>query len=339
MAIDGGTTNTRVRILQDDRILSQVSSPVGVRNTAITGSKKDLVEGIRQAIIAALRSARIEEKDLHLVAASGMITSNIGIYEIPHVSTPAGIDQLAAASRRVKIPELMELPILFIPGVKNDCAATLDTENLEAMDIMRGEETEAIGILELTSLKGPLTMVLPGSHTKIVTVNEHNQISGCLTTMGGEIYSTLATNTILADSIPSTLISELDVDMILKGAALSRKVGLTRGCFSVRIMSQFLTVAAEKRADFLLGVVLGQDLIAIKNSLACEVHWQGEIIIGGPAPLRHALYYLLAAEPDMQGRIILLDDKTVEMSTAVGAKVIGSRYLNMIAKQERGWEK
>lgn len=325
--------------MQDDKILSQVSSPVGVRNAAITGSKKDLVEGIRQAIIAALRSARIEEKDLHLVAASGMITSNIGIYEIPHVSTPAGIDQLAAASRRVKIPELTELPILFIPGIKNDCAATLDTENLEAMDMMRGEETEAIGILELTSLKGPLTMVLPGSHTKIVTVNEHNQIAGCLTTMGGEIYSALASHTILADSIPSTLISELDVDMVLKGAALSRKVGLTRGCFLVRIMSQFLPVAAEKKADFLLGVVLGQDLIAIKNSLACEVHWRGEIIIGGPATLRHALYYLLAAEPDMQGRIILLDDKTVEISTAVGAKVIGSRYLNMTAKQERGWEK
>ncbi|AOQ25118.1 hypothetical protein MTAT_00840 [Moorella thermoacetica] len=327
MTIDGGTTNTRVRILQDEKLIGKAHLPVGVRNTAISGCKKDLMEGLRKAVNIALQSAHIEQQDLQLVTASGMITSNVGIYEIPHLNTPAGVEELAAASHLVRIPELIDIPILFIPGVKNNLSVKEPVENLEAMDIMRGEETETLGILALKSLNGPLTMILPGSHTKIVKINEHNQISSCLTTMAGEIFSTLATKTILADSIPQTLISHLDLEMISRGAAISQKVGLTRGCFSTRIISQFIPADGDKRASFLLGVILGQDLIAMKNSRAYAPDWHGKIVIGGPAPLRQAISSLLAAEPEVKGKIIVLDDETVEMSTAAGARKIGLHYL------------
>lgn len=328
MAIDGGTTNTRIRVLKDEKIISKAHVPVGVRNTAIAGCNKELVEGLREGVHMALASAGLTEKDLQLVVASGMLTSNVGIMEIPHISTPAGVKELAANSRLVKIPEVIDVPILFIPGVKNSCPLRQDVDGLEAMDIMRGEETETIGILELKKIRGPITLILPGSHTKVVRVNEHNQITCCLTTMGGEIFGTLATNTILADSIPSSLVSELDREMLLNGAAMSRKVGLTRGCFFTRIMSQFIPFDGDKRANFLLGVVLGQDIIAMKNSKACRLCWGEKIVIGGPSPLRRAIYYLLEEEMGSKADLSVLDDETVEMSTAIGARKIGLEHFN-----------
>lgn len=327
MTIDGGTTNTRVRIIQNEKVLAKAFVSLGVRNTAINGSKKELLEGLRNAINTALSSAHVKREDLQMVVASGMITSNVGIYEIPHVVAPAGIIEITEASQLVKIPELIDMPILFIPGVKNNNYLQGNDQNLESMDIMRGEETETIGILKIKSLKGPLTMILPGSHTKVLKVNEHNQITGCLTTMAGEIFSTLATKTILADSIPKSLISHLEPEEILKGASISRRVGLTRGCFFTRIISQFTSLDGNKKANFLLGVILGQDLIAIKNCTACKLEKDETIVIGGPPNLRNAVYYLLEKEHDIKGKIIVLDDDTVEMSTAIGAREIGLNYI------------
>lgn len=328
MTIDGGTTNTRIRILKDERIIGKAHVPIGVRNSAIAGCNKELVEGIRNGMQIALSSAGVTEKDLQLVVVSGMLTSNVGIMEIPHISTPAGVKELAANSRLVDMPEIVKVPILFIPGVKNSFPIRQDVDELEALDIMRGEETEAIGILELKKISGPITLILPGSHTKIVRINENNQIICCLTTMGGEIFGTLATNTILADSIPPTLVSQLDKEMLLIGAAMSRRVGFTRGCFFTRIMSQFIPCDGNKRASFLLGVVLFQDIIAMKNSKACRVLEGEKIIIGGPAPLRLATYYLLRKELGCKADLLVLDDETVEMSTTMGARRIGLEYLN-----------
>lgn len=330
ITIDGGTTNTRVRILEKEKIVGKASLPIGVRCTAITSRKEALLKGLRRIIDMALKEARVRQEDIHLAIASGMITSNVGVYELAHVASPAGVNELAAASRLVKVPEVLDVPIVFIPGIKNNCVIREDLSNLEAMDIMRGEETETVGILELKSLDGPLTLILPGSHTKVVRVNEHNQITGCLTTMAGEIFTTLAANTILADSIPDTLVSYLDVDIFLKGVAVSRDVGLTRGCFATRILSQFASIDGNRRASFLLGVVLGQDLTAIKNSSACGCNWCDPVVIGGPQPLRQAMYWLLKTDPDITGEIVLLDDETVEMSTVIGARKIGLKYLEMV---------
>ncbi|WP_286673715.1 MULTISPECIES: hypothetical protein [Symbiopectobacterium] len=40
VTIDTGTTNTRVFVWQDNRIIAEASQAVGVRDTAITGSKE-----------------------------------------------------------------------------------------------------------------------------------------------------------------------------------------------------------------------------------------------------------------------------------------------------------
>ena len=54
-AVDSGTTNSRVWLMRDREVLAKKRVPVGVRNTAIDGNNRALMEGIREAILQLTR--------------------------------------------------------------------------------------------------------------------------------------------------------------------------------------------------------------------------------------------------------------------------------------------
>lgn len=339
MTIDGGTTNTRIHLFKEDKIVASSLISVGVRDTAITGKKDRLLEEIRKAIEKIIAKSNIGYKDIRLIVASGMITSNLGIMEVPHITAPATIEDLIRSSRCSVLPELFDLPFLFVPGVKNRRPFQADSNGddlIEALDMMRGEETETFGIMEITGLKGPAVLVLAGSHIKIVKVDELGRIDSSVTTMTGELFGTISRNTILADSIPPELVTSIEKEELLKGARISQRVGFSRGCFMTRIIDQLEHSEGNKRANFLLGVVIGQDISAMKNSMALKVNPEDTIVISGPGPLREAFYILLSTDPYFKGGIIKLDDDEVKYSVPFGARKIGIGFLEMQSRQRGG---
>lgn len=74
----------------------------------------------------------------------------------------------------------------MIPGVRNH-VENIGIDTLEQMDVMRGEETEAVALLRERGKGEDLIFVLPGSHTKIIYANEKGFICRCKTTMSGEL--------------------------------------------------------------------------------------------------------------------------------------------------------
>lgn len=65
-------------------------------------------------------------------------------------------------------------------------------------DVIRGEETQLAGALEtLAHPGGSLTVVLPGTHSKWVRVEE-GVVTGFTTAMTGELYGLLTAHGILA---------------------------------------------------------------------------------------------------------------------------------------------
>lgn len=110
--------------------------------------------------------------------ASGMITADVGLVEVPHVTAPAGLEELSASLAPVLVPDVCPLPIHFIPGVKNRVSG-VSLETFEAMDIMRGEEVEACALIDRLGVRGEAVLVLPGSHTKFVSVGADGRIAGC----------------------------------------------------------------------------------------------------------------------------------------------------------------
>lgn len=199
ITIDTGTTNTRVCAWQDQRLLAEAARPIGVRDTAISGSTATLMNGVREAVQEAKNLATIPAAERVVYLSSGMITSNVGLCEIPHLLAPAGLGELAQGMVCANLPEIAEEPIWFVPGVRNhDSAVTLG--NAEQMDMMRGEETEAIGVLASLDIHGPALIVLPGSHSKFVKIDAQDRIEGCVTTLGGELLDVITRHTILANS-------------------------------------------------------------------------------------------------------------------------------------------
>lgn len=307
LTIDTGTTNTRVTLWRDGEVLANAARQIGVRDTAITGSTAKLKEGVRETIAEALDTANLHRDDVGLALASGMITSNVGLCEIPHVPAPAGIADLARAMRESLIPDVWHAPIWFVPGVRN-AVDHIGLHNCEAMDMMRGEETESFALVERLGLAEPTVIVLPGSHSKFVSIDAKQRIDGCVTTLAGELLHVISHDTILAGSLKDGFAKRIDPEMLLAGAESSKKIGLGRACFSVRILDQFAVYDANARANFLLGAVLGSDLLTLKNSSAIRMSPGTRFVVSGKPILREAIARLVEGDDFFSGTVTVLGD-------------------------------
>lgn len=327
VTIDGGTTNTRAVLWKDNEVAAVAAREVGVRDTAISDSESPLKTAVKGCLKEVMEKGAVTFEELEGIVASGMLTSNVGLVEIPHLTAPVSAKILAASIKTIRLADVCPIPIHFIPGVKNQIAS-IDEETFEQMDMMRGEETETFAILKEHPVNRSTLLVLPGSHNKFVFVNADGAITGCLTTVSGELLSAITHNTILAKSVGQQFATEetYDTDMVLRGACTTAKTGLGRACFSGRILNTFVTDNQMKIANFLLGAVLQEDVAALKNSAVFSVTEDIDIIIAGKNPLRQALVDILKAD-NPSYHIIEYLPKPGQSLSACGAK-----YLYEISK-------
>ena len=318
ITIDTGTTNTRCILWDAQRQpVSIQKREVGVRNTAVDGNNSALKAAVRECLQGLLNEGGIEYDDVRLVLASGMITSNVGLLEVPHLVAPAGMEELAKAIHAEVLEDICPLPIHFVPGIKNN-VNPVSYESLEAMDIMRGEEVEACAVLDELHDGNPMVLVLPGSHTKFVAVDANRKITGCLTSIAGELLSCITHNTIIADAVARRFAGEdYDKEALLLGYDEASRVGLARTCFSARIMNQFITKDANTVASFVLGATLQGDIEAIKNSSAVRADKHTTIVVSGKDSLRKALMDILEHDGSF-GRLAEYEPKENRPLSALG---------------------
>lgn len=295
ITIDAGSTNTRAYLWDENRRLTaSASREVGVHVTAEEGGNSKLKQAVRDCIEELRSLGGIGYCDVERILASGMITSNLGLYELPHVAAPAGAEELAKGSREVLLEEVCPVPIRFLPGVKNQ-VESVSLENFEAMDMMRGEEVETLAILENYPKGMPYLLVLPGSHTKFVLTDNRGRITGCLTTITGELLECITKHTVIADAVGRKFASEecYDRETVLRGFEAARRTGLGRGAFAARILNQFAEKDKEKIALFLLGAALESDVRSLRGSRTLELSPEITVIVSGRNPLRRAIADIL----------------------------------------------
>ncbi len=327
LTIDTGTTNTRVSLWQDATVIAHSATEVGVRNTAMSGTKAELEAGVRRTIVQALEQANVAEADVDLILGSGMISSNVGLFELPHIPAPAGLTQLARGMVSVTIPTVFSKPIYLVPGVKN-VVENIGLHNCEAMDMMRGEEVEVMGVIDQLGITGPAMLIMPGSHSKFVCIDEKNNIVGCVTTLAGELLYVITHNTILAKSLDSDFAEFINPEMLLAGAQSAQTIGLGRTCFNVRTLDQFTIYQRNDRANFLLGAILGADLLTLKNSTAIKMMPGTPVIICGKPIMKEALALLIENDDYFSGKVTVVSDEMQEHLAGYGAiKVAKARGL------------
>lgn len=330
--IDSGTTNSRLRLYdrKKSQILDSEKVRVGVRDTAISGDNHHLKSKLSEGIARLLTKNQLTPSDIGYIAASGMITSNLGIVEIPHVPSPAGIKDFARYAKVLKHDEFFNIPCFFIPGMKNSVEFDGSDDVISCInhfDVMRGEEVESFGLLKLFNVTGKGMMVLPGSHTKFVAVDDQKDLLYCLSTLGGETLQALQKETILSSSLEHQLVESIDKEMLERGYEAAKKHGLTRTFYHIRLFHLFTDLDANQRANYFVGAVIYNDLQALFQSIKVldEIKW---FIVGGSDPLRKAFTHLLRFV-NKEWKIIEADDSQVDYSVVLGAEEIITRISEL----------
>lgn len=295
LVIDCGTTNLRVTLLDStNKALGTVKAEGGVRHTAIDGHNGRLRTMLKDSIDKVLADHGYTTADVERCVASGMITSNMGLLEIPHLAAPVSMQDLRDGMKEQVFEDIAPFPIAFIPGVRN-FAGAVDMGNFSGMDMMRGEEVEAVGLYKLLSPGCAAMFVLPGSHNKFVSMGADGSILGCMTSISGEILDSLTHHTILANAVDHSFVAveKYDAKMACAGAQECAHSGLGRAAFAGRILNTLGGRDASAIQSYLLGAVLALDVQAMQAFMK-----EGEkvrVYVAGKAPVQQAMCDVLAA--------------------------------------------
>jgi 2-dehydro-3-deoxygalactonokinase len=320
ICVDAGTTNTRVWLAAGDRVIARARAGVGVRDTARDGSSARLRDALRELIDQVRGDARDQgfAQSPECVIAAGMITSPLGLAEVPHVPTPAGLNELAAATRQYSFPEITDLPILLVPGARSG-PRPCDPETVGTTDVMRGEETLLIGLRALGLIAPRSTLLNLGSHWKVIEFDGRARIASSVTSMTGELIHTAQTQTVLASSVPQTPPSLIDQTWLEAGMREQRRSGLARALFCVRLLEQGSDGSAEQRLSFLIGAFLASDMDALVSRGLFDS--AGKVVIAGGGVIAEAWRRALTQN---SMRAIALNDSEVENALLTGFRRIFS---------------
>jgi 2-dehydro-3-deoxygalactonokinase len=203
-----------------------------------------------------------------LCLIAGMAGSQQGWLEAPYCPCPAGFDDVAA-----RLAWIVPGRIAIVPGL------SIDVDGVT--DVMRGEETQIFGALELLDLRNA-RLVLPGTHSKWVTVTD-SKITHFSTWMTGEFYALLRQHSILARTLPADE-PPPDADAFGQGVAYAlRGEGLLHTAFSARTLALFKRMAPDALPSYLSGLVIGEEL-------RCQALARGDSVVIAGADALAARY-------------------------------------------------
>jgi 2-dehydro-3-deoxygalactonokinase len=284
VCLDVGSTNSRAWLVRDGQIVESRSFAVGVRDSAREGS----TAAVRAAVRDLVRALAPPREDFG-IAAAGMITSAQGLAELPHVVAPASASDLARASVVLELPDVASVPVLLVPGVRTSGSAA----DLRG-DVMRGEETLVVGLIESGVMQPGDLLLNAGSHWKLIAVDAQGRVARSRTSLGGEVVHATQTGTLLTASLPEGALAAVLSEWLDAGADAARRDGLFRAMFAVRLLDQAGDTLPEQRLAWLVGACISEDVGALfRNGLLVPGL---RVLVSGPGAVPAAWAHLLGRE-------------------------------------------
>lgn len=234
LGIDWGSSNRRAYLLGNDgTLLRDYSDEGGILHVG------DFAASLRSL----LDTLELERAD---VVMTGMVGSRNGWREAPYLTVTHPIPQLRDA--------LMEIDTA-LPGVRCRIAPGyrfIDPHG--APDVMRGEEAQVLGALELGAAGG--WFLLPGTHSKWVRI-EQGRVGDLVTFMTGELYALMSEHGTLSkvmqghETVPQAFEAGLDA---------ARHGSFTHLAFTCRARVVTDMMPSGHAASFLSGLLIGAEL-------------------------------------------------------------------------------
>lgn len=252
IAVDWGTSSLRgARLNAEGAVLEEKSFARGILSVA---------PGAFGAVFEECFGAWMQAPGA-LCLVSGMAGSQQGWREAPYCACPAGFAEVAA-----QLTWISPGSIAIVPG--------LSCQHSDTPDVMRGEEVQIFGALELAGLSDGW-FVLPGTHSKWAEVRA-GRIVSFRTCMTGEFFSLLSQHSLLARTL--TPEAPFDEAAFADGVAYAAQgTGLLNTAFSARTLALFGRKTPAALASYLSGLVIGEELRTQAHADVSEV-----VLIGSP---------------------------------------------------------
>jgi 2-dehydro-3-deoxygalactonokinase len=212
-----------------------------------------------------LEDAAAETRSLSVVI-SGMASSKAGIAELPYATLPFSLDGKDAVTKCIVPSQHFPFEIILISGV------------MAHDDVMRGEETQMVGIanLESTLLTADEAIcIFPGTHSKHIRISKGN-IASFKTYLTGELFQLLSTHSVLQGAVASqdnsAVLEERNMQAFYNGIAQSNKESnLLNKLFTVRTNELMGMLSRQENYFYLSGLLIGYEIRALQQEKTCPV--------------------------------------------------------------------
>ena len=248
IAIDWGTSNFRAYLLENDKVLDQISSNDGMKFVKNKNFENVLIKNL---------SNWLSSDENFQILASGMVGSKQGWVEVPYAITPCNVLKL-----NVGLPKVTnkKLKVYILSGIAQNTPE----------DVMRGEETQLAGyFLDNHNFSG--SVCLPGTHSKWVNVKKY-KILNFNTYLTGELYEIIKSYSVIKHSLSTLEISEKKliegVEIILKNPK-----NFSNLLFQLRAKDLLKNQSSIEANSLLSGYCLGLELLASKP------YWQKKDVV------------------------------------------------------------
>lgn len=330
LGCDWGTSSFRLRLINvpDLNLIGEVTSQEGVASTFTAWKETAEKKGMsREQFFRQQLNRQVEllsrqvSIDLSMVSIiiSGMASSSIGMAEVPYATLPFPVDGSQASIRRLTVQNKDAREIILISGVQT------------THDVMRGEETQLIGLLALLDTLHHTVenaiLIFPGTHSKHIYIR-NQQVINLQTFMTGEVFNLMSQYSILKDSIEPTGLNSFP-DEELNGFRLgvrdSDSSSILHSLFRVRTNQLFGLLTKKQNMLYMSGLLIGAEL----KSLIGQNDWP--VILCSGTNL-YELYKLAIDELNLSDRTTTISADLIDKATIAGQVKIVQNQLVSLSK-------
>jgi len=241
VAVDWGTTSLRIWLMDDaGAVIAERRTAEGMETVGPLG-----FEGVLRARLADIGADASRGCP---VVMCGMVGARQGWREAAYVDIPVDLARIADSA--IAVP-CGGMDVRIVPG--------LCRRDPRRPDVMRGEETQLLGMLADGQPSSGL-VVMPGTHSKWVTL-ARGTVTDFRTVMTGEIYALLCRHSVLRHTIAGhhDVTPSADFADGVR-AGLDEPARVLASVFAVRAGGLLFGRAGREAAAWLSGLLIGAEV-------------------------------------------------------------------------------
>lgn len=313
ISCDWGTSQFRLSLVdtQSQVVLKKYVTSDGILNlyTHWSENKKNdcslktyYLRELQKQLNVLMKDHGDDLKEIQIII-SGMASSSMGIIELPYANLPFTLDGKDAIVQLIQSTEEFPFEVILISGVKG--------EN----DLMRGEETQMVGITALVKsiqTSRESICIFPGTHSKHIHISS-GRIIDINTYMTGELFQLLSTQSVLREAVSiSNTMTEAQREYFYRGVDDANKhMNLLNELFGVRTGVLMKKISKENNYFYLSGLLIGYEISALKDTKAEQI-----ILCSGHS--MYELYKMAIQKVEIGANLEFISPDLMEKSAIAG---------------------